>query len=885
MTSSARRPALPRVIKPSLGLQRAMREVGTTQTLPQGSYIFLEGDQSDSLILITSGSVEMFGSDLQEERSNTFHLGAGDLLGEDVIRGGASSHRPCFAMTLAPTEIIRVSIPALAGLTRSFERELHSLYQASSLKAISLAPPGELIDILREAAPEGRDLEYEVFHDGECLFREGDPSGAAYVTLTGSIRIYRETDRSDDGMLARLQPGQLFGEAGIDGETRRKASAAAECTSCVLKIPTHCLLRLLERSPALQDYITKQKTYYARSHTGWLAGSPLSRLNLTSRLVLAGGVSAMTIAAMTGPTMYEAISSRQIETAKTHLQVEMAEDRNDILRYLAEVDSAAANLEQIVMERLEVEEELQMSYSPARTTFFIPPPSDYRLPLPEDLQAMILEQAKTQTPMSKVVQGEGWGPSLVDMRPLQHEGEFAGTIVNHVDFGALAAKPRLAITVGGLHSAGSSFEADYATLSRIAEEGQPTKLEKHHYIAQSDDFDINGLPVKLTRWANADHIAASLEELIALITKIIGLAALGGALVGYLLSHWITRPVQDLTHAIARLSNGQRSVVVPHLQRTDTLGRMAQAIQSVQTSFRKQERVMTDRALEQQKKIERQERVRRQIAEFEQRFEAIIDEFMTHVESVNTVSETLLHGASQAFAGVDGITTSFGVTQDLVGKVQSQGVTMREGNRIIEAKTDAAQSSLEQVVSRTQSAEESLEHLLDGVRKVGSFVGTINAIAHKTRILALNATIEAAKAGISGNGFAVVAQEVESLSKQTSSATAEIDAKIRAIEESSGSVESKLAQISALVSRLHEEQGIVRSSIHSQTGAIEAITADVNETFEHTKIVVQNLTAIKSQVAASEDGARDLTLNAGHLKHKSEQLCADIEKFLASVSE
>ena len=66
--------------------------------------------------------------------------------------------------------------------------------------------------------------------------------------------------------------------------------------------------------------------------------------------------------------------------------------------------------------------------------------------------------------------------------------------------------------------------------------------------------------------------------------------------------------------------------------------------------------------------------------------------------------------------------------------------------------------------------------------EIGQVIKVIASMAQKIDLLALNATVEAARAGEVGAGFAVVANEVKELAKQTSNATEEISRKIEAIQ-------------------------------------------------------------------------------------------------------
>lgn len=886
MDRSVARPFSTPMARPCEAFKREMAKLGTPEDVAPGQHLSIEGDQSDSLILILSGEVEMFGSDVQDGRSASLRLGEGDLIGEEVISAVRQPARcPAFARALSRVRILRVGAAQVAGMQSEFERELSALRLAGAQKLVALAPSDELTQVLKEALPQVKDASIEMHHDGEVLFEEGSPSGDAYVILTGSIRITKQVPDDAEGMLARLRPGQLFGEASYDGEVTRKASAVAECPSCVLKLPINSLLDLMEKHDYLRELVEKQKTYYSKESEGRWANTPLSRMGLAHRMVFAGAISAMTIAGMTGPAIYGMVSSSQISATRSHLVTELSEDEVNVFGRATTSRNSANELAKIALQSRRDGEDIGLSYSNVRDAFYIPDEVDVDLPLHPELEEAILDLVDSQVPAREVLHGKDWGPSIVHVQPLQDESGIFGSVVSHLDLSSALGESRLGIELGDYASPGSAFPGTHADLAKVVSHGNPETVDGHLFYAVSDHVEVAGEKMLLTRWANVDHIGASLDRLFWLILELTGMSAVLGGVVGYALSYWISGPVRNLTHALERLAKGQRSVNIPHMNRNDTLGKMAVAIKVLQDSFRRQEGVMTDRVLDQQNKIERQERTRRQIADFEATFGSYFDEFMKSVQGLNIVSESLLRGASQASEGVDGITRSFDMTQDLVSQIQTQADEMRNRNHLVEQTTKASQRSTEKTVEITQEADRHLASLLAGVRKVATFAGTIGSIAEKTRILALNASIEASKAGVSGAGFAVVAQEVESLSRQTSHATAEIEAKIRYIEDSSESVDDQLKQVFTRVSRLYEEQNVMRNAIRSQSGAIDKIMQDVAHTFHHTKVTNRNLSAINGQVSTSEDVARDLTVSAGILKRKSEQWREDIKKFLASVRE
>jgi methyl-accepting chemotaxis protein len=118
------------------------------------------------------------------------------------------------------------------------------------------------------------------------------------------------------------------------------------------------------------------------------------------------------------------------------------------------------------------------------------------------------------------------------------------------------------------------------------------------------------------------------------------------------------------------------------------------------------------------------------------------------------------------------------------------------------------------LVDAVTAIEQQASGLTAALQQVGKVAGGIQAIAKQTNLLALNATIEAARAGDAGRGFAVVAGEVKALARQTSEATARIDATI-------GELTEKVRVLAAHSSSSAGQAEVVRNATQAISGIID----------------------------------------------------------------
>lgn len=80
------------------------------------------------------------------------------------------------------------------------------------------------------------------FADGEIIFREGEPSRAAYLLSRGRVELVKLAEKTAT-RISLLRPGDMFGELGLLDESPRAATARAVGPVLVKEIPRQELLQ------------------------------------------------------------------------------------------------------------------------------------------------------------------------------------------------------------------------------------------------------------------------------------------------------------------------------------------------------------------------------------------------------------------------------------------------------------------------------------------------------------------------------------------------------------------------------------------------------------------------------------------------------------------
>src|SRR5262249_17476127 len=230
-------------------------------------------------------------------------------------------------------------------------------------------------------------------------------------------------------------------------------------------------------------------------------------------------------------------------------------------------------------------------------------------------------------------------------------------------------------------------------------------------------------------------------------------------------------------------------------------------------------------------------------------------------------AEHLAHGSTmqatqivESSAALDEMTVSI---QD-VSEHATQSATVAEqalanakqGARVVQNTIQGMQ----RIRTQAQETAARIKQLGERSQEINEIVQLIGDIADRTSVLALNASIEAALAGEAGQGFAIVAQEVERLAQRATAATRQIASLVTTIQGET------TAAVTAMEDSTHE---VVQGS-HLADQAGQAL-GEIESVSAHLADLIQSISLAAKQQAR---GSENLSKAMGEISEVTQQMAA-----------
>lgn len=409
--------------------------------------------------------------------------------------------------------------------------------------------------------------------------------------------------------------------------------------------------------------------------------------------------------------------------------------------------------------------------------------------------------------------------------------------------------------------------------------GSPTPLPKLAYILPVPGWDAfigTGLYI--------DDLHATMVQNGLRFAAITAVLVLLCALVAWRVGRSLTRPLDELRQAMARLARGELAIGLSQADRQDEIGEMAASLAVLREGLAETVRLRdTQDSAKAQAAAERHATLERMAGAFEEKIGTLVGQLSSRSAALEQAARAMTESAQTSSQQANVVSAAAEQANAGLHSVASAAEELSASSTEIGSRVMRSSELARQAAENTHRSDGIVQALAGAAEKIGDVVDLIASVASQTNLLALNATIEAARAGEAGRGFAVVASEVKSLATQSGRATGEISSQIQQIQSATREAVQAIQGVGAMIGEVSTIATDIAHAVAQQSEATQEIARNVQQTAQATQEVASSITDVNQAAQAADASAGSVLRAAGELSHNADTLSQEVTGFLGNI--
>lgn len=223
------------------------------------------------------------------------------------------------------------------------------------------------------------------------------------------------------------------------------------------------------------------------------------------------------------------------------------------------------------------------------------------------------------------------------------------------------------------------------------------------------------------------------------------------------------------------------------------------------------------------------------------------------------ISHKLIDVNTKMDVNLDSLKESLFILQQFSDGINNISFNLENLNEVVSVATNSAlegsnhanniELTLDDSLNSLKNINKKMNYLTNTSNEINSLVEIINNLAKQTNLLAINAAIEASRAGESGKGFSVVAEQIKKLANESALSSKSINSLLK-------NIQSEIFNTSNIVTNMNVKFQNLINNTKITTKLMEDIK---NKSINSQTSVEEIIAIIEEQTASIEENTSSLT--------------------------